>query len=49
MANAEAQRDGELMNSERNYLFAVVTAFIACGVVAYTALHHALGHAVIYW
>jgi hypothetical protein len=49
MANAEAQRDGELMNSEKNYLFAVFTAFIACGAVAYIALHRALGHAVIYW
>jgi hypothetical protein len=49
MANAEAQRVGELMNSERNYLFAVVTAFIVCGVVAYFALEHALVHAVIYW
>jgi|MudIll2142460700_1097286.scaffolds.fasta_scaffold76630_3 hypothetical protein len=37
------------MNSERNYLLAVVTAFIACGVVAYRALHHALGQTVIYW
>lgn len=37
------------MNSERNYLFAVVTAFIACGLVAYTTLHRALDHAVIYW
>jgi hypothetical protein len=37
------------MNSERNYLYAVITAFIACSVVAYRTLHHALGQAVIYW
>jgi hypothetical protein len=37
------------MNTERNYLLAVIAAFIACSVVAYRALHHALGQAVIYW
>lgn len=37
------------MNSERNYLYAVITAFIACSVVAYRALHQAMGQAVIYW
>jgi hypothetical protein len=37
------------MNYERYYLFAVITAFIACSVVAYRALQQALGQAVIYW
>jgi hypothetical protein len=37
------------MNSERHYLYAAITAFIACSVVAYRALHHALEQAVIYW
>jgi hypothetical protein len=43
------QTNGELMNSERNYLFAVITAFIACSVLAYSTLHRALEQAVIYW
>jgi hypothetical protein len=43
------QTNGALMNSERNYLFAVITAFIACSVLAYSTLHRALGEAVIYW
>lgn len=37
------------MNSERNYLFAVITAFVACSTMAYRVLDHALEHAVIYW
>lgn len=37
------------MNTERNYLYAVITAIIACSVVAYRALHQALEQAVIYW
>jgi hypothetical protein len=37
------------MNYERNYLFAVITAFIACSLVAYRVLHQALGQAVVYW
>jgi Flp pilus assembly pilin Flp len=37
------------MNSERNYLYAVIAAFIACSLVALRALHQALGQAVIYW
>jgi len=37
------------MNSERTYLLAVVTAFVACSVVALRALHQALGQTVIYW
>lgn len=37
------------MNSERNYLYAVITAFIACSLVTLRALHQALEQAVIYW
>lgn len=37
------------MNPERNYLFAVITAFVACSAVAYRALDYALEHAVVYW
>jgi len=37
------------MNIERTYLLAVLTAFIACSVLAYGVLHHALENAVIYW
>lgn len=37
------------MNSERIYLFAAITAFVACSVVAYHVLHQAMEQAVIYW